>query len=144
MKGNMKLIYIFTLALCLLCSSCATTGIKNIDNSNLNDKQSEVIAQEITLLIKQNYAANKYSAIALDSSSKNGQIIESKLRLAGYAIDKVNKNTNALPILTYHIKQDTNKIFIHIHFDNKMLNKAYILTANNLISTTPLTIIDLK
>ena len=134
----MKLLYAFFFSV-LLCA-CAAAGIQNIDTSNnLNEKQSQAIAQEITLIIQQNYNTNK--TIVFDSKGKNGQLIEQKLRLASYAIDKPN---NHLPILHYQIKQDNNKIFININYDNKILNKAYLLTNNSLVATTPLTIIELK
>ena len=137
--------FLSILFIALICSACAKNPIiKNIDNTSLNEKQSEIVAQEIVQLIKQNYKSKQYQNISLDTSTKNGQIIEQKLRIAGYAIEKANTKNHQIPILIYHIKQDNNKIFIHINFDNKMLNKAYILNSLSLVSTTPLTIIDLK
>jgi len=128
-----KLILIVSL---LILSACTT--LKNIDNANLNQKQQEAAAQEITNIILSYYSSATYPKIGLINDTEIAKILEQNLKKAGYAVDKPN-NKNLKIIYKLQILNE-NSVFLNLEIENKKISKIYQLRPHGLFSITPLTI----
>jgi len=130
LKILISLIISFTLI------SCANINTKNTNTINFNNVQEQYILQEITNILKNNFANQKNIGFIADSPMSKQ--LEIKLSSLGYIIEKPsNKTTN----LNYYISSlEDNKIFLNMNFGNIKIGRIYLIKNNLIMPISPINI----
>ena len=143
MKKSSALPFVKSWVVCLLLSfvlcGCVVDrmgGFNAFEGREFSEEQSDVIALDILKIVKLEYAPGKMVMSLVDSDTLLNQMVETKLRLAGYAVYLgENEIDNSYTTIDYAVEElSENIIILRVSFDkNKEVGLVYELKKETLI-----------
>ena len=129
----------FVLLFGFMLSGCVVDrmgGFNAFEGREFSEEQSDVIALDILKIVKLEYAPGKMVMSLVDSDTLLNQMVETKLRLAGYAVYLgENEIDNSYTTIDYAVEElSENIIILRVSFDkNKEVGLVYELKKETLI-----------
>ena len=129
----------FVLLFGFMLSGCVVDrmgGFNAFEGREFSEEQSDVIALDILKIVKLEYAPGKMVMSLVDSDTLLNQMVETKLRLSGYAVYLgENEIDNSYTTIDYAVEELTkNIIILRVSLDkNKEVGLVYELKKETLI-----------